>query len=109
MALQIPSIPPFKRHGNQNSVSKRWSKWKKQFQYFILASGVNDDARQNALLLHLVGQGTQDIYGTINKEEREGTLYKTSLEALDQHFCIKKIFRLKDQYFVQPNSLRKNQ
>ena len=49
MALQILSIPPFKRHGDQNSVSKRWSKWKKQFQYFILASGVNDDAYQNAL------------------------------------------------------------
>ena len=35
-----------------------------------------------------VGQETQDIYDTLNVEERE--VYKTSLEALDQHFCIKK-------------------
>ena len=90
MGLQIPSIPPFNLHGDQNSVSQRQTKWKKQCQYFILASGVNDDARQNALLLHMVGQETQDIYDTLNVEEREGTLYKTLLEALDQHFCIKK-------------------
>ena len=38
----------------------------------------------------MVGQETQDIYDTINVEESEGALYKTSLEALDQHFCIKK-------------------
>ena len=32
------------------------------------------------------------IYRTLNVEEREGTLYKTSLEAVDQHFCIKKYY-----------------
>ena len=90
MGLQIPSIPPFNLHGEQNSVSQRRTKWKKQRQYFILASGVNDDALGNALLLHMVGQETQDIYDTLNMEEREGTLYKTLLEGLDQHFCIKK-------------------
>ena len=37
-----------------------------------------------------MGQETQEIYDTLNVEEREGTIYKTSLEALDQHFCIKK-------------------
>ena len=90
MGLQIPSIPPFNLHGDQNSVSQRRTKWKKQRQYFILASGVNDDALENALLLHMVGQETQDIYDTLNMEEREGTLYKTLLEGLDQHVCIKK-------------------
>ena len=40
-------------------------------------------------LLHMVDQGTQDIYDTKNVEECEATL-KTSLEALDQHLCIKK-------------------
>ena len=90
MGLQIPSIPPFNLHGDQNSVSQRRTKWKKQRQYFILASEVNDDALENALLLHMVGQETQDIYDTLNMEEREGTLYKTLLEGLDQHFCIKK-------------------
>ena len=38
----------------------------------------------------MVGQETQDICDTLNVEEHEGTPYKTSLEALDQHFCIEK-------------------
>ena len=108
MALQIPSIPPFNPHGNQNSVSQNGQNGKKQFQYFILASRVNDDGHQNALLLQMVGQETQDIYDPLNVKEHERALYKRSLEALEQHFCIKKIFPSKDQCFVQPNSLRKN-
>ena len=76
-------------------------------QYFILASGVNDDARQNALLLHMVGQETQDIYDTLNVEEREGTLYKTLLEALDQHFCIKKNVPFERLIFRTAKQLRK--
>ena len=107
MGLQIPSIPPFNLHGEQNSVSQRRTKWKKQRQYFILASGVNDDALENALLLHMVGQETQDIYDTLNMEEREGTLYKTLLEGLDQHFCIKKNIAFERLIFRTAKQLKK--
>ena len=107
MGLQIPSIPPFNLHGGQNSVSQRRTKWKKQRQYFILASGVNDDALENALLLHMVGQETQDIYDTLNMEEREGTLYKTLLEGLDQHFCIKKNIAFERLIFRTAKQLEK--
>ena len=107
MALQISSIPLFNPHNNQNSVSQRWTKLKKQFQYFILAaSGVND-ACQNALLLHMVGQETQDIYDTLNVQECEGTLYKTSVEALDQHFCIKKNISFERSIFHAAKQLEK--
>ena len=107
MGLQIPSIPPFNLHGDQNSVSQRRTKWKKQRQYFILASEVNDDALENALLLHMVGQETQDIYDTLNMEEREGTLYKTLLEGLDQHFCIKKNIAFERLIFRTAKQLEK--
>ena len=107
MGLQIPSIPPFNLHGDQNSVSQRRTKWKKQRQYFILASGVNDDALENALLLHMVGQETQDIYDTLNMEEREGTLYKTLLEGLDQHLCIKKNIAFERLIFRTAKQLEK--
>ena len=79
----------------------------KQRQYFILASGVNDDALENALLLHMVGQETQDIYDTLNMEEREGTLYKTLLEGLDQHFCIKKNIAFERLIFRTAKQLEK--
>ena len=86
----MPSATHFNPHGDQNPVSQRWTKRKKEFQYFILASGVNDDALQNASLLYMIGQETQDIYDTLNVEEREGILSTTSLEGLYQHFYLKK-------------------
>ena len=107
MALQIPSIPPFNTHGDQNSVTQRWTKWKKQFQYFILASEVNDDGPQNALLLYMIGQETQDIYDTLNVEERKGTLYKASIEALDRPFCIKKSIPFESSIFCATKQLEK--
>ena len=55
----------------------------------------------------MVGQETQDIYDTINKEEREGTLYKTSLEALGQHFCIKKNIPFEKSIFRAAKQLEK--
>ena len=62
MALQIPSILPFNPHGDQNSGSQRYGK--KQFQFLILASGVSDDAGQNALLLHMVWAKKHKTYMT---------------------------------------------
>ena len=29
MALQIPTVPPFKPYGDQNAVAQRWAQWKK--------------------------------------------------------------------------------
>ena len=60
--LQIPSMLPFNPHGDQNSINQRWAKWKKRFEYFILASGITEDTIQNALLLHIIGQDTQDNF-----------------------------------------------
>ena len=80
---------------------------KKQFQYFILASGVNDDARQNALILRMVRPRNTGIYVTLNVEKREATLYKTSLEALDQHFYIKKNIPFERLIFCAAEQLKK--
>ena len=91
MALQIPSIPPFNPHGDQNSVSQRWTKWKKRFQYFIIASGGMDAERKHALLLHMVGQDTQDIYDTLVIRQAEGqSPYDAAILAFDQHFEVQK-------------------
>ena len=57
----------FNPHTDQNSVNQRWTKQKKQFQYFILTLGITDDTCQNTLLLHMVGQKTQDTFDTFPK------------------------------------------
>ena len=47
------------------------------------------------------------IYVTLNVEKREATLYKTSLEALDQHFYIKKNIPFERLIFCAAEQLKK--
>ena len=82
--LQIPSIHPFSPHGESSQVAQKWSKWKKSFQYFVTASGVRDDGRRKALLLHLVGPQTQDVFETLGVAN--DATYQESFDAIDGHF-----------------------
>ena len=63
--LQISSIYPFSPLGESSQMAQKWLKWKKSFQYFVTASGVRDDGRRKALLLHLVGLQTQEVFETL--------------------------------------------
>ena len=63
--LQVPSVPPFSPKGDPTNVAQRWKKWIKPFEYFVLASGIQEDNRKRAILLHLVGQETQEIFETL--------------------------------------------
>ena len=63
--LQIPMISAFSPAGEPSTVAQRWQKWVKSFQYFITASGITDGDRKRAMLLHLVGSETQDIFETL--------------------------------------------
>ena len=87
MALHIPPVPQFSPTGEPSSVSQRWNKWKKSFQYFHIASGITSDSKKKSLLLHLVGSGTQEIFDTL---VNTGTTYEEALAALDQHFEVRK-------------------
>ena len=106
-ALQIPSIPPFNQHGDQNSISQRCAKWKKRFDDFILASGITEDTCENTLLLHMRGQETQDIFDALTIETRGNETYKASLEAFDQHFCVKKNIPFERSIFRAAKQLEK--
>ena len=86
--LQIPCIPPFSPHGDQNQVAQKWTKWKKSFQYFLTASVVIDGARKKALLLHLISEQSQDIFETLGVPD--DATYDATLTALEEHFKIQK-------------------
>ena len=60
--LGIPWTASFNAKGEPASVAQKWQKWLKQFQYFEDASRINNNSSKKALLLHLAGTGTQDIY-----------------------------------------------
>ena len=87
--LQIPAVQSFNPHGEPSNTSQRWEKWKKSFGYFITASGITDDGRKRALLLHLVGEETQEIFETFPAAE-QGESYDEALNTLNNHFKVKK-------------------
>ena len=86
--LSIPGILPFNPHGEPSQVGQKWSKWKTSFSYFLTASGVRDDLRKKALLLHLIGPQTQEIFETLGVEE--DATYDQSIQVLDNHFVVQR-------------------
>ena len=89
VSLGLPSIQLFNASGDPSNLSQRWCKWKKSFEYFLLASGINDEKRKRALLSHLIGADTQEIFETFSNT---GEDYETAMVKLDDYFDHKKTF-----------------
>ena len=87
VSLRLPSIQSFNPSGDPSRLSQKWCKWKKPLEYFLLASGVNDEKRNRALLLHLIGAETQEVFETFSNT---GDDYKTAKKKLDEYFDHKK-------------------
>ena len=87
MDFHLPAIPQFNPNGDPSSLGQRWNKWKKSFEYYLQAAAITDKARQRALLLHLVGPETQEIFETFSET---GDDLKTALTKLDSYFSPKK-------------------
>ena len=85
--VQMPGVQPFKCLGDPNTVAQNWVEEIKSFEYFLSASGIRNDARQNAMLLHMVGPETREVFETLVPEDET---YEKALEALDEHFSVKK-------------------
>ena len=69
-------------------------------EYYLQAASIADEARQTALLLHLVGSETQEIFETFSET---GDDLKTALAKLDSYFSPKRIHLLKDTRFMRQN------
>ena len=80
----IPGVEPFNCHGDPSSVSQNWEKWRKAFEYFLVASGINEDGRRKAMLLHMAGRKTQEVFETLNLAAT--ATYPEAITALHDHF-----------------------
>jgi hypothetical protein len=82
-ALQLPTLAPFSVLSDSSTLSQRWTKWVKSFEYFLVASNVTDKKRQRALLLHLAGPEVQEVFETLSDT---GDDYATALDKLNAYF-----------------------
>ena len=83
----LSGVKPFNVHEDRSSLGQRWNRWISQFELYVLASGVSDDAQKRALLLHMSGPDVQDIFNTLS--DSTGT-YDSAKKALNDYFEPKK-------------------
>ena len=96
--LQLPAIPPFSVTSDQATLGKRWSKWVKGLEYFLVASNITDKKQRRAVLLHLEGPEVQIVFETLSET---GDDYATALAKLTEYFEPKKNIPFERHLFRQ--------
>ncbi|UYV60109.1 K02A2.6-like [Cordylochernes scorpioides] len=80
--------PPSAFTIDQNDPNK-WSKWRKKFENYIIASDLDSKTiqQQRAILLHIIGDSALEIYNTFGFEETaQSPTIKDILDKYDQYF-----------------------
>ena len=100
--LDLPKISAFSL-GETSTISQRWSKWVKAFEYYIAASGITDKKQQRAVLLHLAGPEVQHIFETL---EDTGNDLDTAITKLTAYFQPQKNIPFERHNFRQTTQLQ---
>ena len=91
-SYEFGGLLPFDCKGVITSVAPRWKKWKKAFEYYILAKGITNSNRKKGLLLHCAGIEVQELFETLQDpgaaegENDCADEYQIALRTLDAHF-----------------------
>ena len=107
MAAKVPAPKELNIDSCAN-VAEAWRRWKREFEFFLVATESNkkSDEVKTSLLLTCIGQRSREVYYNF-KFENEGDCMKLDvvLEKFDAHFCPKsnitflrfKFFNVKQQ------------
>ena len=95
--INITQIANFEIH-DESSLAQRWKRWKQSFEFYLTASGTDNDSQMQAFLLHCVGPDVQDIFMHL---QDVGTTYKAAIDAVNNHFEPKKNVVFERQVFRQ--------
>jgi hypothetical protein len=95
--IELSGIQPFDSTGASTSVSPRWKRWRKSFQFFVEAKGIEEAKQKKALLLHCAGVDVQEIFealdnseaGVSSKASKTDDEYEIALKILDEYFSPK--------------------
>ena len=73
MSVQLNPLPPFDPNAELGaSVAARWKLWLRDFDTFLVASGIRDAKRQKALLLYQAGPKVREIFNQLSDFDGEG-------------------------------------
>ena len=98
--LQPPEAFDFKN-------SDDWSRWKRRFQQFRVASGLDEqsEAKQVSTLLYSLGEEAEDVLRSTNIEPSGERRYTKVLEKLDEYFQVRRNVIFERAQFNRRNQL----
>ena len=84
MTASIPITPP------ERFDFKKWLKWKRQFEHFLSASGLDkeDKARQVSTVLYCLGEEAHDVLTLTSITAENRKKYSKVLEKFKEHFDV---------------------
>ena len=85
-SINLQPVPPFAVDAEIGlSLASRWKLWLRDFDTFLLASGITDKKRQRALLLYQAGPQVREIFAQLSDVGGE-TDFALAKEKLTQYF-----------------------
>ncbi|CAB3986097.1 Hypothetical predicted protein [Paramuricea clavata] len=69
--IELSGIQLFDSTGDSTSVSPRWKRWRKSFQFFVEAKGI-EEGKQKKALLHCAGVDAQEIFEALDNSKAGG-------------------------------------
>ena len=85
-----------------------WSKWKRRFEQFASASGLDkeEEARRISTLLYCLGEEADDVLGSTNISSEKRKQYDKVVEKFDEHFRVRKNVIYERARFNKRNQLK---
>ena len=91
MALNLKPLPEFNPDGEVgSSLAARWRLWLRDFDTFLIASGIRDATRKRALLLYQAGSRVREIFHQLEDVGTDAE-YDTARDKLTAYFEPQKI------------------
>ena len=104
-SISLQPVPPFDVDAEIGlSLASRWKLWLRDFDTFLLASGITDKKRQRALLLYQAGPQVREIFAQLSDVGGE-TDFALAKEKLTQYFEPQKNRRYEVYRFREQESL----
>ena len=88
MAAKVPPPKELNLDSNEN-ISEAWKRWKKEFQFFLVATETDkkDDKVKTSTLLTCIGQRSREVYYNFTFDDPADAMkYKTVIEKFASHF-----------------------
>ena len=68
---------------SRHTAGTRWPQWLRDFELFLVGSGVVDEGQKKAILLYVVGSAAREVYYTLKKDDDD---YKAVKKVFGDYF-----------------------